>query len=91
MLAKFKLVSKTDYANRPGEVSSSLLVFTPVTTGSEENKTFWKYTPNGELKMQVDNPLAVAQLKLGAEYYLEITEANPHDEPPTKLSSNVGG
>jgi hypothetical protein len=92
MIAKFKLVAKTDYGiGKPGEVTSSQVVFTPVASGSEENKTFWKYTPSGKLEMQIDNPLAVAGLRLGAEYYLEFTEVNPHDEAPIKLSSDIGG
>jgi hypothetical protein len=47
----------------------------PVTSGSDENKSFWKWTPSGELKFQCLNEAAVEQLELGAEYYIDITPA----------------
>ncbi len=46
-----------------------------VTSGSEENKSFWKYTPSGELVMQTVNPEAAEQFKPGKEFYLDFTPA----------------
>lgn len=46
-----------------------------VTSGSEENKTWAKYTPSGQLSMQIDNPAALEQFSVGGEYYLDITKA----------------
>lgn len=68
--AKFKLVEKTE--NESG--FSVRLV--PVINGSEENETFFKYTPGGELKMATVNPEAAAALVVGKEYYLDFTQAN---------------
>lgn len=46
----------------------------PVTGyGGEENKEFWKYTPNGTFEFNSINPLAFDQFKLGREYYVDIT------------------
>lgn len=68
--AKFKVESVTNHANGFGEVSMA-----PVTTGSEENKSFWKYTPSGSLKMSIDNPAALEQFKPGKEFYVDFHEA----------------
>lgn len=47
-------------------------VFTAVTTGSEENEKFFKYTPFGELKIGVLNK---QYFEAGKEYYLDIIPA----------------
>lgn len=44
-----------------------------VTKGSEENKTFWKYTPAGSISLSITNPDAVSQFEAGKEYYVDFT------------------
>ncbi|HKY20014.1 MAG TPA: hypothetical protein VJM31_02245 [Vicinamibacterales bacterium] len=39
---------------------------------NEENKRFTKATPNGQLKMTVDNPYASEQFAPGQEWYLNF-------------------
>lgn len=48
----------------------------PVIDGSEENKSFAKYTPGGELQLIIsyDTP-AHNYFEVGKNYYLDITEA----------------
>jgi hypothetical protein len=72
---KFKLDSITKSVSSGVEVAS--IAMTPVTSGSEENKAFWKWTPSGQLVVATVNAEAVAGLKLGGEYYLDITPAAP--------------
>lgn len=67
--AKFKCDSVTDYGQSK-EVNLSA-----VTTGSEENKKFWKYTPAGNLKMHIDNHEAAKMFEPGREYYFDIKKA----------------
>lgn len=70
--AKFRLQSVTSNAGYTGQQ----LVFTAVSPPDgeiEENKKFHKYTPQGELKMTVDNPPAQEQFKVGEYYYLDFT------------------
>ncbi|KKN47808.1 hypothetical protein LCGC14_0659290 [marine sediment metagenome] len=43
--------------------------------GSPENDAFWKYTPSGSLLFTTVNASAVASLKPGGEYYLDIIPA----------------
>ena len=47
----------------------------PVTGTSEENKTFFKYTPFGHLEMGTINPEVMAQFVPGKQYYIDFTEA----------------
>ncbi len=63
--AKFRCTSK----------DGGTVQFDAVTSGSEENKTWAKYTPSGQLRMQIDNPAASDQFEAGKEYYLDITPA----------------
>lgn len=67
--AKFKCDSVKSF------VGGKEVVFSPVTTGSEENKEFWQYTPAGELKMQISNLPAAEMFVPGEEYYLDFTSA----------------
>jgi hypothetical protein len=57
--------------NKDGSVSLQA-----VTTGSEENKTFWKYTPAGSISLSITNPDAVNQFEAGKEYYVDFTPAD---------------
>lgn len=67
---KFRLTEITRTAH-----NGASLKFHPVTSGSDENKSFFKYTPSGELCFTTVNENVLERVKLGAEYYLDITEA----------------
>lgn len=68
--AKFKCESVTETETNK---QASLRV---VTTGSEENKSFSKYTPFGQLQIAIDKDAPAAELFVpGKEYYLDFTEA----------------
>jgi hypothetical protein len=41
---------------------------------SEENKKFWKFTPNGRIEIWIDNQEALDQFEFG-EYYVEFKKA----------------
>lgn len=41
----------------------------------EEDRKFAKATPSAEIIMQVDNPTAIAALKLGGTFYVDFTPA----------------
>jgi hypothetical protein len=68
VLAKFRVFSTTDY----GEFNGKGVVLTPVTTGSDENLSFWKATPNGKLEMTVTNEAAAAKFQAGKEVFIEF-------------------
>ena len=46
--------------------------FRAVTSGSEENKKFFAYTPQGELSVTVNDDVI---FESGKEYYLDIQES----------------
>jgi len=50
--------------------------FTPVTSGSEENDQYFKWTPFGSLEMGTLNPEAAEQFTPGMEYYVDFTPAS---------------
>ena len=47
----------------------------PVTADTEENKTWSKYTPGGQLTMHVSNPEAFELFEQGKEYFIDIQPA----------------
>jgi|SRR5579863_1210779 len=46
-----------------------------VADGSEENKKFFRYTPNGNISIGMLNPEAWAQLELNKEFYVDFHPA----------------
>lgn len=46
----------------------------PMYTGSDEDKAFYKYTPQGEIWMSLVQPETAAQFKVGSYYYVDFTE-----------------
>lgn len=53
--------------------------FTAVTAGKPDCETWSKYTPSGELKMTITNPVAMQHLQVGKDYFLDIVPVEtPH-------------
>lgn len=68
--AKFRCNVVHDYG------STKQVELSAVTSDSEENKTFSKYTPSGEFKITVtEETPAYNFFQPGKEYLLDITEA----------------
>ena len=51
------------------------VILRPVTSGSQENQTFFKYTPYGEIKLGTINEAIVDKMTVGKEYYADFVEA----------------
>ena len=71
--AKFRLNSYS--TSMQGGKEMRTLNFTPVSSGSEENKKFWEWTPSGSLQLGTVNPTAWEQFQLEKDYYLDFTPA----------------
>ena len=70
MRAKFIVTSIEEF------LSSKTAKLQPVADGSDENKSFSKYTPSGELRINIDKDTPAADfLKVGKSYYMDFTEA----------------
>lgn len=73
VIAKFictGIVDNPEYENKT-------VSFNPVVSGSEENKSFSKYTPSGSLILTISYDTSASDVfELHKEYYLNITPAN---------------
>lgn len=67
--AKFRCVEKKQTEN------GFTLVFEPVTTGSPENESFYRWTPWGKLEMGTVNAEAAKGFEPGKSYYLDFSPA----------------
>ena len=57
----------------PCEVQT--IVLNAVTSGSEENKSFFNATPSGRIELGMVNKEAADLFELQKEYYIEFTKA----------------
>lgn len=58
------------------EYEQKLVSFSAVVDGSEENKSFSKYTPSGNASLNISYETQAANFfKEGKSYYLDFTEA----------------
>jgi hypothetical protein len=73
--AKFVCSGKNEVGTCPNS-KSTMISLTPVSSGSEENKKFWKYTPSGKIELSTINQDAADQFEVGKEYYVDFTPAN---------------
>lgn len=67
--AKFKVESKSE------DGSGFSVLLHPVIGGSEENESFYRYTPAGQIQLSTINAEAAAQFEVGREYYVDFTPA----------------
>lgn len=70
--AKFLCIAKEPEGPTAGPVDGYRLEFMAVTEGSEENDTFFKYTPFGQLAISTINVEAAEQFAPGKSYYLDF-------------------
>jgi hypothetical protein len=71
MAVRCKMVCNTK--QQFGENSN--LVFSPVYSGSDENKSFFAATPGGSFQFYTVNKASADQFEMGKEYYFDITAA----------------
>lgn len=69
--AKFRCVENSEV---PGQTGATI-VLEPVTSGSEENRQFFSFTPWGRVELGTVNPDASGQFEVGGEYYIDFTRA----------------
>jgi hypothetical protein len=69
--AKFKCEN-----SEPIEGDQTKCRLTAVTSGSEENKSFSRWTPNGTIELVISNETQAANfLQVGKEYYIDFALA----------------
>jgi hypothetical protein len=67
VIAKFRVESKNE--------EDGMVKLYPVTSGSPENDTFYKWTPGGEIRLNTINEAAISYFEVGKEYYVEFRKA----------------
>lgn len=75
--AKFKVWSVKQHIDKDGAVTGIDVELGAVTSGSEENKAFWQYTPSGQIKMTITNPAVFDFFRPDMEFYSDFTPAVP--------------
>lgn len=65
-----------------GPVDSNQVVMTPV--AGDGNSTWAKYTPNGEIKLYINNPEAFAAFEVGRFYFVDFAPAEPTEAEEKK-------
>ena len=66
--AKFCVTEKTELKD------GYKIKLNPVYGTTDEDKAFWKYTPSGEILIQVVQPDTAEQFKVGEFYYVDFTQ-----------------
>jgi len=51
------------------------VAFYPVTSGSDENRSFYKYTPAGRLEFSTINKASADMFIVGTDYYIDISQS----------------
>lgn len=66
--------SRTNWGSQEGELLTTVKL-QPVTGNSEENKSFFRWTPSGSIDLGTVNPAVVEQFHIGDEFYIDFTPA----------------
>lgn len=75
MSVRGKFVVDSVTAWKSGQKEVSLSAVTGNKDGVPEDKSYARYTPNGSIKLTVDNPPAAEQFQPGKVFYVDFTEA----------------
>jgi hypothetical protein len=76
MRTKFQLWEVTRNAGFDGVN----LIFRAINYGCEENKSFSRYTPSGEIKLCVTNPSIANTFEVGQEYFIDFQLVPPNQD-----------
>jgi hypothetical protein len=72
--AKFKCCDISNSSSNTDE-NGKTVKLEPVIDGSEENKSFFRWTPSGSISMFCVNTEANKQFEVGKEYFVDFTPA----------------
>ena len=73
--AKFKVHSITRQAGWGGAKECNTIKLGPVTSGSDENKSFYASTPSGSIEIGVVHKEVSDRFEIGQEFYVDFTPA----------------
>lgn len=74
-MSKVRAKFRCHFIQKSDDDSSRTIHMSPVTSDTEENKAWSKYTAGGLLQMHISNPGAFEQFEQGKEYFIDIQPA----------------
>ena len=74
--AKMKCFTETPLNSGDPNERTAQVHLIPVYGDGEENKTWSKWTPSGEVRLFITNPSAIDQFEPGKEFYVDFTPAD---------------
>jgi hypothetical protein len=76
MRAKFKVQEVANYEGGMQKVSMAPVMDTKYgENGANEDNTFARYTPSGEIRLHITNPELKDKIQPGETYYIDFTPA----------------
>lgn len=78
---KMRVAEVLHVQNDKGETETERVKLWAVTSGSEENKQFSKWTPAASFEISISNPAAFGKLSRGHEFYVDFIPAAPPTAP----------
>jgi len=76
MRAKMKITSVTKNEHNETVHFEAVAASGYPADGTDENNTYAKFTPSGQLSLTITNPDLLGKFEPGKEYYLDFSEAN---------------
>ena len=73
---KMRVIEVTHQIDALGQVESERVKLCAVTSGSDENKQWSKWTPGANFEIHINNPGAFNRVSKGHEYYVDFTPAD---------------
>jgi hypothetical protein len=74
---KMRVQTVTHTLNSDGSTESERVELGAVSSGSDENKQFSKWTPCANFNITINNPGAFNKLSKGFEFYVDFTPTTP--------------
>ena len=75
MRAKMQLSSITNYGQSEQLNFNAVAAKSYPEDGSDEDNTYAKFSPSGEVRIMVANPALIGKFKVGEKYYVDFTAA----------------
>lgn len=73
---KMRVIEVTHFIDSLGQVEQEKVKLCAVTSGSDENKQWAKWTPGANFEICINNPDAMGKLSKEHEFYVDLSPAN---------------
>lgn len=77
---KMRVIEVVHSIDSLGQVEQEKVKLCAVTSGSNENKQWAKWTPGANFEIYINNPAAMNKLSKGHEFYIDFVPVNQLEE-----------